>query len=350
MEVWKLLFHNPRHPKHRHGIVATGESPHFDKGKIVYQRIPLAFKQRFQSMHRTCRATKRTPWQWHQSRAWKLGKLNGNQGPHGIRLIHGIPTCAKAFYKGLWIKQDLAPPPPHMFAVKGRRREEAIATHNILQYKLAIAQLPIVTEYGDVANAFPFISQSAVVESIPEARDEIDASFFTLHVSAATFKMEVRGEDIQMQPWQGFFAGSPIASDLFWATFGTALQTWVDHKMPNDELLTAVSPTTNTPVSCGVTTFVDDVSRKMVPTDSTAIEAISTIDANRNVLTTTIADIDIKQNESKGVSQVRCNGKDTRQQYALLYNRSSPTPGHTYAFQGCTLPGTTIKHLCQYNR
>ena len=57
----------------------------------------------------------RTPTSFHLSRAWLLPKHNGKESCAAWRMIHGLPTMSRAFYKVHW-KQcvDETSPPPTM--------------------------------------------------------------------------------------------------------------------------------------------------------------------------------------------------------------------------------------------
>ena len=106
------------------------------KGDYFWSKPSKEIRWRVRKIMEKAKMEGRPPVQFQRNIVWRLQKFNGKPRCKGWRLAHGVTTMGKAFYKGLWKKQDSTHPPAHCFSVKGRRREEGIAVQLILTYKL----------------------------------------------------------------------------------------------------------------------------------------------------------------------------------------------------------------------
>ena len=255
-------------------------------------------------------ASRLTPWQWHTSVPWHLDKKSQKGGCYCIRLVHGMLTFAKAFYKNLLREQPKPIVPEYAYGcVKGRRRETAVAVQLITGARLAMAGFPQVVNFRDVTNAFPSLDTRFIFKALIFMTDPMAMQLIKDHIFWAVFEITHLGDKVLFRPGSGIFPGGSIAAELFNYSYWTVLSNWVDDRV-GVELLTAVSPIDGCKVQTAMTAFVDDVADRTA--GSTIHQAIQYEAANTDALDVHLVPAGIVQNKDKAVRQIRVKGKGSQ--------------------------------------
>ena len=87
------------------------------KGEGFWSKPSKDIKWRVRKIMEKTRMEGKPPVQFQRNIVWKLQTFNGKPKCKGWRLVRGVTTMGKAFYKGLWRRQDTVHPPAHCFSV-----------------------------------------------------------------------------------------------------------------------------------------------------------------------------------------------------------------------------------------
>ena len=102
------------------------------------------------------RVVQRVPCIWNVSQAAQLQKHNNKIACKAIRLVHCLCPFGKQFFGHLWRRRvpDKKFPSYAHGGIKGRRREAAIAIHEIVTWKLKHGGFWFSSHFFDLAHAF----------------------------------------------------------------------------------------------------------------------------------------------------------------------------------------------------
>ena len=151
-ELWQLAL---AHPAAAPPTAAIGVRP-IPRSFVFYQFVVVFIAHLL--------ATGNTPWQFKHSTAWLLPKDSASLGCAAWRLIHGIHSLSKAFFRVLWNEQ----PQPLLFdfqlgGVPKRSRMEPILGVMLLTFRANLAGKLIMTDFHDVRSAIQSLKISRIV-------------------------------------------------------------------------------------------------------------------------------------------------------------------------------------------
>ena len=201
MEMWRLLLEGPSNPTKK-GVGFT------------FSGIPPVLSGMLHWLFSIIRSTRRILVQFHRSRAWRIPKHNMKEGCEAVRLIHGLPVMAKAFYKAVY-KSSMHGTPAHseFGCVPGSRREQAVAVQQITGARFSMAGISHVDSFHDIANAFPSLAFEGLGGTYSQS--DFASEAVRQHYRGAVFTLDTRGSDHVFQPFSGVFPGGRIATGMF---------------------------------------------------------------------------------------------------------------------------------------
>eukprot|EP00929_Paragymnodinium_shiwhaense_P036506 TRINITY_DN1955_c0_g1_i1.p1 TRINITY_DN1955_c0_g1~~TRINITY_DN1955_c0_g1_i1.p1 ORF type:complete len:1600 (+),score=138.99 TRINITY_DN1955_c0_g1_i1:125-4924(+) len=262
-EAWRILLCNSSVRKEGH----LGLDYNRERGAPPPSRYRshTEVHKKLRNMISTSRASKCLPWQWHHVHAWlipKPGKTIARDRCRGIRTVYGVVSLCKAYMRGLW---------------RNSKRQSTLSMH------------------------------------------EDDVELICQHFERGFFTLDVPNHgELTMRPCSGVFPGSSVAVELFSGAWWRQLDEWTQrHDAENERLLCVKSIVTGRSVSTAMTSFVDDVARKIIGRDSR--ELIQRDGDAASSLSAYAGEAGIAMNESKAVVQMMVSGGGSRQQMKDLY-------------------------------
>ena len=233
----------------------------------------------FVILHVLMRRSNCIPLRWAHSLAITAAKSNGVVGIPGLRILHMLDAYGKNFAAGQLTRKKesekrqgepcyVFPDYSHGF-LTCRRREAAMAVQMIVTQKLLKHKIAHITDFKDIKNAFPSMSQAAYVKALwwiaPHDAQDLCAHFF----ENASFELHCPDGKLEGVMIDGGMMGHPLVVAAFNCAFQEPVREWqLAQRCWDGEadllLCKADCIDSSYTVDMSVTTFADDCAKKLI--------------------------------------------------------------------------------------
>lgn len=241
----------------------------------------------------------RAPAAAHRSQGFALPKHNQKHGAPAWRLLQNGCPFWKHMY-GMWLDRSLHrrrlfwPSYMHGF-LRGRRREDAILSQFVMSERASKVGVPFVTVYHDMTNAFPSMSQPALLEALPQVVEEPECAFFAQRLDNAVCGAALGdSESLEFIPGSGAPPGTAEAPILFAKAFQPVITPWNLELAQDTRPFRVRRAFTARVIDGSLNLFADEICRKLPIITGTAAEATT-----QEELDCRIATVQLQQNHSK---------------------------------------------------
>ena len=316
-EIWRmLLYPNVPSASRRSGL--GFRIAHFDN-TMVHKR----FFQGFAAVRRY----NRTPSQWQLSQTHKLSKRNGKEGCHALRTINSLDCIGKCFYKHVWRCSRRRSDRPYASGyAQGRSRIEAILQQHVVAERHRMAGFSFISCFHDIANAFPSMAHSCLRNVLQGAALPANADLLLQRVQETCMVVEGCDRSAVVVPGSGTLQGDTIAGDLFLEGYRPVIDKWTT-QLSDDYKLLAFSPLDLADINLALTTFADDLRRKILV--QSASDADEKVRRSNQVLDDALAAAGMAQNTSK-------------QEHVVFFSGQRKQSNTRQIFQEQRLPGRAV--------
>ena len=255
VEACLLIFRKPYVSNDQHwghaGIDAKASEPDM-----------VAFREMLIKFLAIVLASGRVPWCFTGSIAWLLPRNMAVIGCGAWRMIHGLPTIARALIKVLWDMQEVVDELP-LFAfggIPGRSREEPVLGQLLLAHRVRASGGVLVSDFHDITFAFQSTATRVYLDVINVMTDSPAKSILKQFVSEGFFRMEYENSQHDyFKLSSGILAGGPIACQIFNRAFDRSMQGWLETAAIVNPSMNTCSITTSQDIQLGTFSFVDDL-------------------------------------------------------------------------------------------
>lgn len=321
-EIWRMLLY-PNAPSANKRSGLGFHNVHFDN-TMVQKRLLQGFA--------AVRRYNRTPSQWQLSQTHKLSKRNGKEGCHALRTINSLDCIGKCFYKHVWRCSHRRSDRPYASGyAKGRSRIEAILQQHVVAERLRMAGLSFISCFHDIANAFPSMAHSCLRNVLQSAALPANAELLLQRVQETCMVVEGCDRSAVVVPGSGTLQGDTIAGDLFLEGYHPVVDKWtaqLSEHHPDYKLL-AFSPLDLADVNLAVTTFADDLCRKILV--QSVSDADEKVRKSNQVLDDALAAVGMAQNTSKQEHVAFFSGQHKKSNTHQFY-KEQRLPGRAVPF------------------
>ena len=154
-----------------------------------------------------------------------IPKTTAKLGCAALRLVHGLDTFGKAYYKQLWRRRlNPATAPDWSFGYQaGRRRESQILMRNLSRWLAYKYGFGYSATNSDASNAFAsnkherldIAVDKEVCGDYPDDAQRTDAALIKMRYHGAWISLHVDGKCLDLRPATGVLPGDAIAGELF---------------------------------------------------------------------------------------------------------------------------------------
>ena len=309
-EVWRMLTWPNLYNSHRRRGLGF-ETPNL--------ALPV-FQECMRDLMCVIRRTKQVPQIWHLGLGYEISKHNNKPGCAGIRLVWSLDPVGKLYYKALWNRGNCTAERVYASGyLGGRRREQAIATQQLLRWRLRHTQRGHCTVLHDVANAFPSPCHAALQKACSEVgRDLFDRQLLRQRHEDAVLCIRAHDATIHMRPKSGNLQGDSIASIEFLQVYHPSIDAYVQARGEAAQPLCVSNPLDGCIVDPSLTTFADDLAETFLVNSAADLQRLEgEMDA---ALSSALSQCGISSNESKKVFLPKFCGKGSGKEMRRLFH------------------------------
>ena len=149
---------------------------------------------------------------------------------------------------------------------QGRSRIEAILQQHFVAEPLRVAGFSFISCFHDIANAFPSMDHGRLREVLRQAAHPDDFPLLVQRVQRSCMLVDGCDRRAAVMPGSGTLQGDAIAGDLFLEAYHPVVDAWTADLgwQHCDYQVLAFSPLDLATIDLAVTTFADDLCRKIL--------------------------------------------------------------------------------------